>query len=61
MKTATEQLDAEWSALHHKLEIFEMKNRSDRNGEWLTKGAEKKAVAMQKQLDSLDAQIESLN
>lgn len=59
--TTAEQLDAEWSALHHKLEIFEMKNRSDRNGEWLTKAAEKQAAAMQKQLDKLDAQIESLN
>ncbi len=58
MRTANE-IGSEALSLAKKIEIFESRNRTDA-GEWKTKKAEKEAAAMQRKLDTLDAELDEV-
>lgn len=54
------EIEAMAVAIAKKMDIFRMKNTSESNGEWLTKKAEKKYAAMEKDLAKLDAELDKL-
>jgi hypothetical protein len=56
--TKANEIEALANAIAKKMDLFQRKNTSEINGEWLTKKAEKQYAAMEKKLAELDAELD---